>query len=206
MVRLSYTCSTSTVGGRGRGAGAVLGATLLSQAQEWRGALGLLGAPWPAQEPQGAGLVGAATCSEGCPGLSVGNGGVLLLRCDTSARVGSKRQSASTGLSKSIAGCLEPFLFACDPFMILYFQSGSYREIKESSRYLVLSLEVGSGYSIFHLEVCLFESLLLKVISFIFCGLLYPKLPLCAPSFCVRYLKSQDLFLATCSLKVLSAF
>lgn len=47
--------------------------------------------------------------SEGCPGLSVRLWG-LLLECDMSGSVGSKRQSAGTGLSKSTAGCFEPFL------------------------------------------------------------------------------------------------
>lgn len=47
MVGLSYTCSI--VWGGGAGAGAVLGATLLSQAQEWGRAQGLPGTPWPAQ-------------------------------------------------------------------------------------------------------------------------------------------------------------
>lgn len=49
---------------------------------------------------------------------------------------------------------------------------------------LVLSLELGPVYSIFYLQVYLFEFLLLEVISFLCCGLLlFPKPPLCAPSF-----------------------
>lgn len=56
MVRVSYMCHTVW----GGGAGAVLGATLLSQAWQWGRAQGLPGTPWPAQEPQGAELVGVA--------------------------------------------------------------------------------------------------------------------------------------------------
>lgn len=57
------------------------------------------------------GAGGAAASSEGCPGFSIRYWG-LLLRCEMSGRLGSKGQSAGTGLSKSTAGRLETFLLA----------------------------------------------------------------------------------------------
>lgn len=71
MVGLSYTCSTVW----GGGAGAVLGATLLSRAQEWRRAQDLPGTPWPAKEPQDVGVMGQPPPVRAAQGSALGIGG-----------------------------------------------------------------------------------------------------------------------------------
>lgn len=50
--------------------------------------------------------------------------------------------------------------------------------------YFVPSLELGPGYSIFYLKVCLFDLLNLLFMKFYFicCGLFFPKPPLYVPS------------------------
>lgn len=136
------------------------------------------GTATPVRAVQGSALGCGGSC------WSVTCLGVWAARGRVQAQASRRAQLDDLSLSS-----LWPFLALTHDFVLPEWQ---YREIKGSSRYLVLSLEVGPGYSIFYLEVCLFEFFLLKVISLICCGLsFFPQ----TSFYCLHCLKSQDCFL-----------